>query len=334
MPALKFNNQTYDLAANESILDCLLRNEKPVPYSCKSGVCQACLVKAVDATPPAKANAGLKPTLQASGYGMACQWIPETDVEVQLPGTEELAITMVVKAMEMLNTGVMRLVLEPEDASQMFASCPGQYLSLISPQGVTRSYSIANDYARDGYVELHIGKTEQGVFTSWLFNEAKVGQTLHARGPAGACYYLKAEQCDFPMLLAGTGTGLAPLWGIVRDALHKGHSGPVTLLHGGTKADRLYYVNELKELAATHPNFRYQGVILSGPASDAAHIEGDLIKATLAQIEPATLASLRVFLCGAPEFVHKLRKLIFLKGVRSAHIFCDAFVSRAIAPAA
>jgi ferredoxin-NADP reductase len=235
--------------------------------------------------------------------------------------------------MDMLNTGVMRLLLVPQDPTGMFSSCPGQYLSLISPEGITRSYSIANDYLHDGYLELHVGKTDRGIFTNWLFNYATVGQTLHARGPAGACYYLDAEHGDFPMLLVGTGTGLAPLWGIVRDALHKEHTGPITLLHGGVSPDRLYYVNELKELAQTHPNFHYQGVVLSGPVADSAHVEGDIVEQVLTRLDPVTLPDLRVFLCGAPDLVHMLRKKIFLKGARSAHIFCDAFVTRTIAAA-
>jgi hypothetical protein len=58
-----------------------------------------------------------------------------------------------------------------------------------------------------------------------------------------------------------------------------------------------------------------------------------LSEATLASLDPARLADTRVFLCGAPEFVHALRKKIFLKGVKSSHIFCDAFVARPIAAA-
>jgi ferredoxin-NADP reductase/ferredoxin len=332
MPELKLDTDIYSLAANESILDCLLRNAKPVPYSCKSGICQACLVKTAGTTPPPKATAGLKPTLQASGYAMACQWVPETDVEIRLPGADELAITVIIKAMDMLNAGVMRLLLTPVDPSGMFGSCPGQYLSLISPDGITRSYSIANDFLHDGHLELHVGWTDHGAFTNWLFNDAKVGQTLHARGPAGACYYLKPDHGDFPILLVGTNTGLAPLYGIVRDALHQQHTGPITLLHGGTAAERLYYVDELKAIERAHQNFHYTGVVLSGPANDASHIEGDIVEATLATLDPATLPGLRVFLCGAPELVHVLRKKIFLKGVPSAHIFCDAFVTRTITP--
>ena len=74
---------------------------------------------------------------------MSCQWTPETNVQISLPGTEELAIGMVIKAMDMLNIGVMRVLLVPEDPSQMFSCCPGQYLSLISPAHADRVKDIA-----------------------------------------------------------------------------------------------------------------------------------------------------------------------------------------------
>lgn len=330
MTEVKFANTSYALAEDESVLDGLLRNAQDIPYACKSGVCQACLVKAVAGTPTAKAQTGLKPTLKAEGYALACQWVPETDVEVRLPGLSEDAAVVVISSTERLNAGVIRLVLTPKDPATMFSSRPGQYLSLVSPAGITRSYSIANDFARDGYLELHVASTPLGLFTQWLFNTAKPGDELHARGPAGACFYTCEEAADFPMLLAGTGTGLAPLYGIVHDALGKGHSGNITLLHGGSIPDRLYYVNELRELAANHPNFHYEALVLAAPEGDAKHKQGDIEQAALATLDAATMANQRVFLCGAPEFVQDLRRKIFLKGVRSANIYCDAFISRKV----
>lgn len=330
MAEIKFADASYPLAEDESVLDGLLRNQQNIPYACKSGVCQACLVKVVSGTPSAKAQNGLKPTLKAEGYALACQWVPETDAEVRLPGLSENAALVVISSMERLNADVIRLVLKPKDPAVMFLSRPGQYLSLVNPAGVTRSYSIANDFARDACIELHVASTPLGIFTQWLFNTAKPGDELHARGPAGDCFYTCEETPDFPMLLAGTGTGLAPLYGIVHDALTKGHRGNITLLHGGSIPDRLYYINELRELAANHPNFHYEALVLAAPEGDARLKQGDIEQAALATLDPSTLASQRVFLCGAPEFVQGLRKKIFLKGVRSANIYCDAFVSRKV----
>jgi CDP-4-dehydro-6-deoxyglucose reductase len=139
---------------------------------------------------------------------------------------------------------------------------------------------------------------------------------------------------DFPILLAGTGTGLAPLYGIVHDALRNQHGGPMTLLHGGRSAERLYYVDELHSLTRKHQHFSYRPLVLEAATADTRVQQGDLFDATLASLDPARLADTRVFLCGAPDFVQQLRKKIFLKGVRSSNIFCDAFVTRPVATAA
>lgn len=333
MPTVSFDKVQYELQDNESVLDCLLRNKRDVPHACKTGVCQSCLVKAVGGTPTDKARNGLKPTLQADGYALACQWIPESDVAVKLPGLDESAVEVLVSALDPLGPGVLRLRLVAAPGAAMFTSRPGQYVNVVNPAGVSRSYSIANDVAADGFIELHVANTPQGLFTGWLFDHARAGDRLHVRGPAGSCFYVKESAQDFPILLAGTGTGLAPLYGIVHDALRNSHSGPMTLLHGGKNVERLYYVDELQALAQRHERFKYQPLVLEAAANDPRIRQGDVFEAAIASLDPARLADTRVFLCGAPDFVQQLRRRIFLKGVKSTNIFCDAFVTRPVAAA-
>lgn len=333
MPQVRFEEGSYALLDNESVLDCLLRNKREVPHACKTGVCQSCLVKAVDCTPTEKARKDLKPTLQAQGYALACQWVPEGDVGVKLPGLDESATEMKIGALDPLGPGVMRLRLVPAAGSTMFQSRPGQYANLVNPAGTSRSYSIANDFGMDGFLEFHVASAPQGQFTGWLFEHARPGMTLHVRGPAGNCFYVKDSVQDFPILLAGTGTGLAPLYGIVHDALRNSHSGPMTLLHGGKNCERLYYVDELHSLSQQHARFNYQPLVLEASSQDARIRRGDLFEAAVASLDPARLAETRVYLCGAPDFVQQLRRRIFLKGVKSTNIYCDAFITRPVAAA-
>ena len=328
MPYVKLDTVNYATTESESILDCLLRHDLAIPYACKSGVCQSCLVKAVDCTPTPRATTGLKSTLQASGYALAYQWIPEDDIEIRLPGAAEHAVAASVTRMDKLNNSIIRLILTPENRDTMFESRPGQYLNLINPTGVTRSYSIANDYVLDGHLELHIANMPQGELTHWLFNEAKTGDQVYIRGAAGDCFYVNPDHQPFPILLVGTGTGLAPLYGIAHDALRHRHEGNISLFHGGSIPERLYYVDELRQLASLQPGFHYQALVLTGAGTDDCIAQGDIEQAALNSIDPLTIGQLRVYICGAPEFVQGLRKKIFLKGVRSAHIFCDAFVTR------
>lgn len=333
MPQVTMDAGRYTLADNESVLDCLLRNDKQVPYACKTGVCQSCLVKAVSGTPTAKACGSLKRSLQTGGYALACQWVPESDIEVKLPGLDEASTPVVIAELQTLGPGLLRVRLKAAPGSSLFDSRPGQYLNLTNPAGISRSYSIANDSALDGYAELHVADTTHGTFTHWLFRQARPGDHLHARGPAGDCHYAKDAAQDYPILLAGTGTGLAPLYGIAHDALRQQHKGGITLLHGGSSPARLYCVDELLALAKSQSTFTYQALTLADPGPDIRMRQGDLTEAALACIDPARLADTRVYLCGAPEFVQPLRKKIFLKGVKSSHIFCDAFVTRAVSAA-
>ena len=326
MAELKYKNHSFTLRQYESVLDCLLRNAEAIPYACKAGMCQACLVKAIDCEATPESKKWVKPALQAKGYTLACQWVPEQDVKVALPSVEEFSVAISIRALKLLNDSVMQVLLDVCDPASMFAYRPGQYLSLINPQGLARSYSIANNYEIDGFIELHIARTLHGVFTRWLFTDAAIGNILHMRGPTGDCYYHDSIEKDLPLLLAGTGTGLAPLYGIVQDALAHGHTGTIALYHGGRSSAQLYYVAELQALARTHKNFTYFPCTIQ--ASDPPALTGKLELSVAQELDPATLPRTLVFLCGAPEFVHDMRKRAYLKGARSANIFCDPFTER------
>lgn len=332
MAEVKYNASTFSLNEHESVLDCLLRNQQHIPYACKAGMCQACLVKAVNCEATEISKKWIKESWQAMGYTLACQWVPDSDVELSLPLIEEFSIAVNIKSIDFLNKRVMRLILEVEDKGSMFHYIPGQYLTLINSDGITRSYSIANNYEDDHLIELHIGQTSEGVFSGWLFHTASTGDKLHIRGPAGDCFYSSQEHDDFPILLAATGTGLAPLYGIIHDALKQNHQGPISLFHGGRTVDHLYYVSELMALQEDHSQFNYYPSVIE-PVN--AHkikglCEGKVEEVVQEHISDYDIGHTRVYLCGEPDFVYQLRKRIFLKGARSSFIFCDPFIERTV----
>jgi ferredoxin-NADP reductase/ferredoxin len=333
MAIVHFQQREFALEPGESVLDCLLRNGQTIAHSCKSGLCQSCLVQAEQGQPSTQAQRGLKNTLQASGHALACQWQPDTDVAVRLPNAAGLDVPGRISGMELLNELVMKVLVTP-DAPALLAECrAGQYLSLTNSDGITRSYSIANMPQRDGHFEFHIAATQQGLFSGWIFRDAQAGDSVRLRGPAGACFYVAEGERSQPLLLVGTGTGLAPLHGIVHDALMQGHRGPLTLLHASTTPASLYYREELSALARAYPNFRYHAVVLQGPGDDRCTV-GDAVPLALQQLATETIGDTRLFLCGNPGFVQTLRKQAFLKGVRSAHIHSDPFVERPVEPPA
>jgi CDP-4-dehydro-6-deoxyglucose reductase len=318
--SVTYGERTLALEAGETVLDCLSRGGIGIPHSCRSGVCQSCLMQLSAGEMDAGAQKGLKPTLQKQNIFLACQFKPTSDISVNLPDSAGLDYVAVVSAKQMLNHDVLRLILTTEP----FACEPGQYITLINHHGLARSYSVANDPVRDGRIELHIRLLRDGRMSKYLGQQMAVGDRLTVRGPAGNCFYVSDADAAYPIVLAGTGTGLAPLYGIATQALRQGHRGGVHLFHGALRHEDLYLTDELRALAGTYANFTYEPCVLNGAEGGqyrAGNIEDIVLKSL-----PADRPKTRVFLCGAPELVNSLKRKAFLNGVASKHIFADAFI--------
>lgn len=278
------------------------------------------MMQAQEGTPSELSQNGLKATYRAQNYVLPCQWKPYSDVRIKRLDWGTASIPAEITEIIKLNHDVTALRVLPLEE---FIHNPGQYVSLITPENVIRSYSIANLPADDGYIEFHIGLLREGQMSNWIRSHASTGMQLRIRGPAGNCFYIAEDDQNFPMVLAGTGTGLAPLCGIVRDALRQNHSGPIHLYHGVLESKNLYYQTKLKNLSEEHSNFSYTPCVLkeyNRTESKTGNIEDVLLNDLQ---EPDDI---RAYFCGAPEFVNSIRKKLFLGGVASKNIYHDSFL--------
>ena len=322
MPAVQRGDRAYEVGDGETVLDALLRNGVDVANSCRAGHCRSCLLRAED--PPTDAQRGLKETMRERGYFLACLAKPTRDL-VLLDGEESLQTTAELVSRHELAPDVYRLVLAPASPLEFV---PGQFLSVARDDGLTRSYSIAS-LPRQGWIELHVRRVEDGRMSRWLTDDLEEGGGVTLRGPFGDCFYVSGRS-EQPLLLAGVGTGLSPLWGIVRDALEQGHAGQVTLWQGARSIERLYYRDELRELEDRWPNFAYRECALEGEGDGGGKdgvLRGSLTELVIDGLDVA--AETRAFLCGAPAFVYDLKRRLFMAGVSMAEIHADPFVPSA-----
>lgn len=321
MPIVEFEGRRHERLQGESVLDALLRHGVDVSHSCKAGSCGACLLRAVDSPVPPKAQAGLKDTWKARGYFLSCSCTPEGDFTVA-PADADTQVPATIVELVPISLDVMRVRLRSEAAFEFRA---GQYITLRAPIGVARSYSIAS-LPEDGLLELHVRLIPNGRMSQWLRAEAKLDDRVTLQGPAGDCFYLPGN-LEQPILLAGTGTGLAPLYGIVRDALRSGHRGPLRLFHGALRPEGLYLRDELAELASAHENFEYVPAVLAAdgppPGVEVGEIDGVILRRF------PNLTGWRGYLCGDPALVQKLKKRFFLSGMAMRDIHSDPFLPSA-----
>lgn len=323
MPKITYGERCWEVEPGATLLDALLDRDIPIANGCRSGACRSCIMVALDGTPPAVAQAGLSAVERNQGLFLACQCKPEHDLVVA-DASDRLEVQARVSAVDLLTERVVRLRVRCEGP---LAYLPGQFVTLVPEDGLARSYSLAS-LPDDGELEFHVLLMPGGRMSTWVAQRARVGDPLRIRGPYGQCCYdPESIAPDAPLLLAGTGTGLAPLWGILRDALGRGHRGPITLHHGARTAEGLYLHERLRQVAAVHSNVRYYAHVLEGTAPEGG-AQGCLDAATVQRslTSDSRLSDHTVFLCGAPEFVNGLRRKLFLSGCSLARIHADAFV--------
>ncbi|KTD14492.1 xylene monooxygenase [Legionella gratiana] len=318
MSSLYFNNQSYHLAPQENVLQCLLRYGVDYPNSCQAGVCQSCLIKIKDGIIHPSWQEGLPETLKSQGYFLACLAKPEAALEVVAPDSAECEVDAKIIDLKLLNYNVLQAKLSVDNLGEWI---PGQYLSLINSEGIMRNYSIANIPAQEGFIELHVKIYPNGSMGQWLLNRATKHSEVKLRGPFGRCFYYNPDQLVFDMLLAGTGTGLAPLSAIIKSALSQNHQGRITLVHGGLIEEDIYYREELELLSAVFSSFIYDPCVLQ---SHGCYPEASVERRALIHLNPSTAT--RVYVCGPKETTSKLKKQIFLAGIPSQAILSDVFL--------
>ena len=315
MTTITFRDHAYDCNSDESVLACLTRHGLTLPSSCQSGVCQTCMMRATAGSVPEKAQQGLKPTQKSQGYFLACVCIPTGDMTVeQADALNQFTSTVCEKSM--LNEEIIRIRI---DKPEGFDYHPGQFINIVRDNGaLVRSYSLAS--VADEPLELHIKAIPGGAMSGWVKDHLSVGDPITFQGPTGDCFYLdgKPEQT---ITMVGVSTGLAPLYGVVRDALAQGHRGPITVYHASLATAGLYYIEEMRALAAAHSNLRYLPCVLHGPAPEGGEVGAvdAIVGAT------GDFTDHRVFLCGDPPIVNKLRQKVYLGGAHMLEILSDPF---------
>jgi NAD(P)H-flavin reductase/ferredoxin len=301
---------TVEAASN--LLDALLSAGIAVPNSCRAGSCHACLIRCLHGEPLDAQPDALSVAQRTQGWRLACQCQVQGDLTLQLFDSAVDGIAANIVSCDWLSATVLRLRLLPERRLRYQA---GQHVLLWTPDGVARPYSLASLADADDYLEFHLDCRQAGAFST-AARAFAVGQPLRLGELRGGALHYDHDWHARPLWLLAAGTGLAPLWGVLHEALRQGHSGPIRVLHLAHDATEHYLAEPLAELSAQHANLQVQLVSTA-----------DL---------PVALAELRLvsrqtmaLLCGSPASVEVFNRRLYLLGLPRNQILADVFLPRA-----
>jgi ferredoxin-NADP reductase/truncated hemoglobin YjbI len=314
-----FDKQTYPLREGESVLDALIRGGANIPFSCCKGSCQICMMQVEQGDPGPEGTKGLRPVAVEAKMFLPCCSRPSNDLSIKEADLSQLFMPMFLAEKEQLSDSIIKLSFELES---QITWRPGQFVNIRRDDGVVRSYSIASILEEDYFLSIHVKRIEGGAMSPWLCDELEIGQTIQAQGPIGTCYYEPANK-ERNMLLLATGSGLAPIYNICRDALRQGHTGKLVLYHGSSTIDGLYLRDELKALADEHENFEYIACLTKEPNLPENVLRGRITDHAF-KAHP-DIPDWLVYICGIPDMVYEARYQAVLAGVSRIDIKADPF---------
>jgi CDP-4-dehydro-6-deoxyglucose reductase len=294
MPEVKLAaGRSFECAQGVTILEAAIQGKITIPYSCKTGRCSTCKCKVISGeTKALVAELGLTESEKGQGWILSCARTTTSDVVLEAEDLGGVVIppaktqTCRISILEKLAPDVIKVVLRLPPAV-MFNFIPGQYIDVIGPGGVRRSYSLANAPKTDNTLELHIRAVENGVMSHYWFNQAAVNDLLRLHGPQGTFFMRNLAQRE--LILLATGTGIAPVKAMLEALPGKHRYIPVLSRAKVWQGERGYIQDVL---------LRYK----------------------------SDLSNFSVYACGSDAMIHSAKEVLTLAGLPSHHFYSDAFV--------
>lgn len=198
-----------------------------------------------------------------------------------------------------------------------FDFIPGQFVTLDLPihekrNKRWRSYSIASWPDGTNVIELVIVWLENGLGTTYLFNEIKVGSELQLRGPQGT--FVLPKEINKNLFLICTGTGVAPFRSMIHYLhLHNIEHKNIYLIFGCRTLSDCLYKEELEELSSKMNGFFYLPTFSRENLSNTSIHHGYVHHLYEVMIEKEQ-APANFFLCGWKNMIDEAKARILSFG--------------------
>ncbi|MEX0709550.1 MAG: FAD-binding oxidoreductase [Woeseia sp.] len=322
------NNATAK--SGETILEAGLRAGVALPYECRNGGCGECMCTVLNGRIDHGAYQPMVLTreMREQGKALMCCAIPLSELEIEVESTELIARKPVrrytgrVESLDYLSKNVIRLKLSLPGGERIDFTA-GQYINIVLDEERRRAFSFANPPHDNELIELHVRRIPGGLFTTYVFTDLRVGDSLEFEGPFGQ---FTLRDSDKPILFVAGATGFAPVKSIVEDAFHRGIKRPMHLYWGVREQDDLYMLDLAERWQREHTNFQVTPA-LSGSEDTWPGRKGLVHQIMLA--DRPDLSGHEVYVCGSVQMIEAAVPAFLAQGLDLEACISDAYVPAA-----
>jgi CDP-4-dehydro-6-deoxyglucose reductase, E3 len=306
----------------ETILESALSSGFVFEYSCKSGQCGTCKTtllkgKVIEVQEQLALN-----KKDANNQFLTCCCVAASDILIDatdlsaMHGIEVKILPTKVNSLELLSEDIMQVKLRLKPSSN-FVFLEGQFIDIIGPNSIRRSYSIAS-ISSNKEITLLIKRVINGEFSNYWFNEVTSNDLLRIEGPKGTFFLRDRAK---PLVFLATGTGIAPIISI----LDRLDSDPD---FNQTESISLFWGNRMQQDFVWKPNFKKINVDFYPIISR----KDDEWKGEIGYVQDVALRissdthKINVYACGASSMINSAKASFVGAGLSENDFYSDAFV--------
>lgn len=212
-----------------------------------------------------------------------------------------------------LTQDVFELVYESEND---FEIIPGQFITFLLPKTwFARAYSVLYKEAKKVY--FIIKRLKNGRGGSKEICDYEEGVVLRGVWPTG--HFIDSKKINNKLYIA-TGTGMVPLYYLVKDLLSKWLRNPLKIILGNRNLKDLYFIPELQDLKNQFPNFDFE-IFLSrenSPGFQMGYVWDFLTQENIQHFE-------EFYICGNPNMVDEVENKLTEAWVSKENIFREKY---------
>ena len=321
------SGMSFPQLEQDTILNAAEQSGVVLAYSCRTGRCSTCKCKIISGdTVPLVDEVGLSQKEKDEGWILTCVRSATSNLEIEVDDLGDVILPKPalfpcrINSIDKVSKHVVRVGLRLPPSSN-FKILPGQYVDIIGPSGVRRSYSVAN-HVTDNILEFHVGEVDGGCLSDYWFGKAKINDLLRLNGPLGTFFLRSIKEQDVVFL--ATGTGIAPIKAMIESVkllAPEDHPKSLSVFWGGRTLDDLYF-----DPSADHELLRYVPV-LSRSAADWGGQQGYVQDIFLN--ERPNLSNCVVYACGSDKMIRCSCEILVNSGLSDKRFFSDAFLPSA-----
>jgi MOSC domain-containing protein YiiM/ferredoxin-NADP reductase len=274
-------------------------------------------------------------------HGISAKWrsrvrrMIDTEIRRQAEAGSPVTRSLRVEKIQRETRDVISVWLRPNDRAPLFDALPGQYLTVVWPDGLKRTYSLsALHVPHRCRITVKLARDGEGVLGAASARLAKLeaGDLLDIERPRGNFH--PDPDADTPLVLAGAGIGVTPIMSMIERATRCGRR-DVFAGFGMRRPGEHPLANELRELLANR--HRFQIMLAYSQFNGAPLVEGlpapkhgRLAASDLLPYAAAPLAE--IYLCGPGEFIRHMHEGLVEAGVSPLNIRYESFGPSTLLP--